>query len=65
MGRKLIARRRAVGLPQKALAAAGVRIETLNRVEKARVTPDTATIVKVDKALRRAESGRKISRNGE
>ena len=56
MGRKLIARRQAVGLTQKALAAAaGVRIETLNRTEKGRVTPDTATIVKIDKALRRAE----------
>jgi hypothetical protein len=44
---------------------AGVRIETLNRAEKARVTPDTATIVKIDKALRRAESRRRTSRNGE
>jgi DNA-binding XRE family transcriptional regulator len=62
MGRKLIARRQAAGLTQKALAtAAGVRIETLNRVEKARVTPDTATIVKIDKALRRAESRLKKS----
>jgi DNA-binding XRE family transcriptional regulator len=56
MGRKIIARREAVGLTQKALAAAaGVRIETLNRVENAKVTPDTATIVKIDKALRKAE----------
>jgi DNA-binding XRE family transcriptional regulator len=57
MGRKLVARRQAVGLTQKALAlAAGVRVETLNRIEKAKVTPDTATIVKIDKALRRAEA---------
>jgi DNA-binding XRE family transcriptional regulator len=61
MGRKLIARRQAVGLTQKALAiAAGVRVETLNRVEKAKVTPDTATILKIDKALRRAETRKKI-----
>ena len=61
MGRKLIARRQAAGLTQKALAAAaGVRVETLNRVEKAKVTPDTATIVKIDKALRRAETRKTI-----
>jgi transcriptional regulator with XRE-family HTH domain len=47
--------RLAAGLTQKALAdAAGVRIETINRIEKARVTPDTATIAKIDRALKRA-----------
>jgi hypothetical protein len=42
-----------------------VRIETLDRVEKARATPDTATIVKIDKTLRRDTATRRTSRNGE
>jgi DNA-binding XRE family transcriptional regulator len=63
IAREIILRREAVGLTQKALAtAAGVRIETLNRVERAKVTPDTATIVKIDKALKRAES--KLKKSG-
>jgi ribosome-binding protein aMBF1 (putative translation factor) len=57
MARDIIKRREAVGLSQKGLAeAAGVRAETLNRIEKARVTADMATIVKLDKVLKRAES---------
>lgn len=50
IAREIIRRRDAVGLSQKALAAAaGIRVETLNRVEKARVTADTATIAKIDR----------------
>lgn len=53
--REVIRRREAIGLSQKALAAAaGIRVETLNRIEKARVTADTATIMKVDRALKKA-----------
>jgi DNA-binding XRE family transcriptional regulator len=60
LARKILTRREAVGLTQKALAAAaGVRIETVNRVEKGKVTPDTATIMKIDKALKKAESRKK------
>lgn len=56
IAREIIRRRQAVGLAQKALAAAaGIRVETLNRIEKAKVTADTATIVKIDRALKRAE----------
>jgi DNA-binding XRE family transcriptional regulator len=56
MARKIITRREAVGLSQKALAAAArVRVETLNRIEKAKVTADTATIIKIDRALKNAE----------
>ena len=33
----------------------GIRVETLNRIEKARVTADTATIAKIDRALKHAE----------
>jgi ribosome-binding protein aMBF1 (putative translation factor) len=61
IAREVIRRREKVGLSQKALAAAaGIRVETLNRIEKAKVTPDTATIVKIDRALKRTEK----SRNG-
>ena len=56
IAREVIRRREVVGLTQKALAAvAGIRVETLNRIEKAKVTPDTATIAKIDRALKRAE----------
>jgi ribosome-binding protein aMBF1 (putative translation factor) len=56
IAREVIRRREAVGLSQKALAAAaGIRVETLNRIEKAKVTADTATIGKIDRALKRAE----------
>jgi DNA-binding XRE family transcriptional regulator len=56
IAREIIRRRQAVGLSQKALAeSAGIRVETLNRIEKAKVTADTATIAKIDRALRRAE----------
>ena len=56
IAREIIRRRQAVELSQKDLAAAaGVRVETLNRIERARVTADTATIVKIDRALKRAE----------
>jgi ribosome-binding protein aMBF1 (putative translation factor) len=56
MARKIITRREAVGLSQKALAAsARIRVETLNRIERAKVTADTNTIIKIDNALKRAE----------
>jgi len=55
VAREIIRRRQAVGLSQKALATvAGIRVETLNRIEKAKVTADTATIAKIDRALKRA-----------
>jgi ribosome-binding protein aMBF1 (putative translation factor) len=56
IAREVIRRREAAGLSQKALAkAAGIRAETLNRIENAKVTADTATIGKLDRALKRAE----------
>jgi len=52
MARKIIAARNAVGLSQAALARkAGIRVETLNRLEKGRHTPDLATMAKINKAL--------------
>lgn len=56
IARQVIRRRQSAGLSQKSLAAqAGIRVETLNRIENAKVTADTATIAKIDRALRRAE----------
>jgi ribosome-binding protein aMBF1 (putative translation factor) len=56
IAREVIRRREAAGLSQRALAtSAGIRVETLNRIEKAKVTADTATIAKIDRALKRAE----------
>lgn len=52
MARKIIAARNAVGLSQAALARkAGIRAETLNRLEKGKHTPDLATMAKINKAL--------------
>jgi ribosome-binding protein aMBF1 (putative translation factor) len=51
----LAERRRAVGLSQADLAeAAGVRVETVNRIERGHNVPDFATVRKLLKALRTA-----------
>ena len=56
IAREVIRRRETAGISQKGLAAkAGIRVETLNRIEKAKVTADTTTLAKIDRALRRAE----------
>lgn len=53
---ELVRRRAAVGLSQRALAKlAGIRFETLNRIEKTKATATTASIAKLDHALKRAE----------
>lgn len=52
IARDVIRSRRAVGLSQDELARrAGTRVETLNRIEKAKVTADVATMEKIDRAL--------------
>ena len=52
MARKILAARDAVGLSQAELARkAGIRVETLNRLEKGKHTPDLATMAKINKAL--------------
>ncbi|HVX83846.1 MAG TPA: helix-turn-helix transcriptional regulator [Phycisphaerae bacterium] len=52
IARTIIRRRKAKGLTQAELARrAKLRVETLNRIEKAKVTPDTATIAKIDRIL--------------
>ena len=57
IARTIIQRRRDAGLSQSALAnAAGIRVETLNRIERGKVTADTATIAKIDRALANANA---------
>lgn len=56
LARKLIRRRRAAGLSQAEVARrAGIRAETLNRIEKAKVTADTTTVSKIVRVLEKAE----------
>jgi DNA-binding XRE family transcriptional regulator len=53
--RKLIQERESIGLSQSELARrAGLRPETINRLEKGKHSPDTATLAKIAKALRAA-----------
>jgi transcriptional regulator with XRE-family HTH domain len=54
---KLIRRRRAAGLTQADLARrAGIRPETLNRIERAKASADVGTVEKIIRALEKAES---------
>ena len=53
--RRLIPERESAGLSQADLARrAGLRPETINRLEKGKHSPDTATVAKITKALRAA-----------
>jgi ribosome-binding protein aMBF1 (putative translation factor) len=53
--RRLTQEREAAGLSQSELARrAGVCIETINRLEKGKHSPDTSTLTKITKALRAA-----------
>ena len=57
LARKIIKARRQAGLTQVELARrAGIRPETLNRIEKAKTTPDTATIAKIEGALETSQA---------
>jgi DNA-binding XRE family transcriptional regulator len=52
IARNIITRRRARGMSQTELAkAAGVRVETLNRLENAKHTADVSTLAKIDAVL--------------
>lgn len=56
LAEKLIRRRKAAGLSQAELARrAGVRPETLNRIERGRTTPDFATVRKLVLAMDAAD----------
>lgn len=55
IARKLISRRIKAGLTQKALAKkAGVRLETICRLEGGKHSPTRETIARIDAALRKA-----------
>jgi DNA-binding XRE family transcriptional regulator len=55
--RGILRARRKLGLSQAELARrAGIRPETLNRIELGRNRPSVPTIAKIDKALRKAEA---------
>ena len=59
LAEKLVRRRQAAGLSQAELARrAGVRPETLNRIERGRTTPDFATVRKLVVAMDTAERER-------
>jgi DNA-binding XRE family transcriptional regulator len=59
LAEKLARRRRAAGLSQAELSRrAGVRAETLNRIERGHTTPDFATVRKLVVAMNAAESER-------
>jgi predicted transcriptional regulator len=56
LARNIIRRRQDAGLTQVELARrAGIRPETLNRLEQGRHTPTIATVDKVDRVLREAQ----------
>ncbi|HEV3259368.1 MAG TPA: helix-turn-helix transcriptional regulator [Gemmataceae bacterium] len=55
--RNILRARRQLGLSQAELARrAGIRPETLNRIEQGRNKPSVPTIAKLDRALRAAET---------
>ncbi len=57
LARQIIRRRRAVGLAQNELARrAGIRVETLCRLEHGKHSPNVATVQKVVRVLQRAEA---------
>jgi DNA-binding XRE family transcriptional regulator len=57
LARRLVRDRWAVGLTQVELARrAGIAAESLNRIEKGKLTPTMTTLSKIDRALSAAES---------
>jgi DNA-binding XRE family transcriptional regulator len=60
IARGIIRDREALGWSQAELARrAGINVETLNRIERAKVTPTTATIMRIDAALKATSSPRR------
>jgi len=57
LARKIIRQRRAAGLTQADLARrAGIRPETLNRIERGKATPDIAMVEKIARAIEQAQA---------
>jgi DNA-binding XRE family transcriptional regulator len=60
IAREIVRRRTQAGITQRDLAErAGIRVETLCRVETGKNTPSTATIAAIDSALSAFERSRK------
>jgi DNA-binding XRE family transcriptional regulator len=56
MAQEIIRARRKLGLTQAELARrAGIRAETLNRIEQRKHSPNLRTMQKIDRALKRAQ----------
>lgn len=63
MAQEIIRARRKLGLTQAELARqAGIRAETLNRIEQGRNSPTLRTMQKIDRALKRAQRNEQPSR---
>jgi transcriptional regulator with XRE-family HTH domain len=61
IARQLVTERRAAGLTQAELARrAGIRPETLNRLEKAKHSADEATMKRIERALRTVAKSQKV-----
>jgi DNA-binding XRE family transcriptional regulator len=57
LARKLIRDRKAANLSQAELARrAGISVETLNRIERLKMTPSIATVEKIDRAMTKVTS---------
>lgn len=64
IARTIVRARVSAGWSQRRLAElAGVRVETLCRIEKGRTTASTATISRIDRVLRRAQSAGTVKRD--
>ncbi|HUG92693.1 MAG TPA: helix-turn-helix transcriptional regulator [Planctomycetaceae bacterium] len=62
LAREIIVDRRRLGLTQAELARrAGIRPETLNRIEQRRHSPSIATVEKIDRALKEIEAEQQAS----
>ena len=56
LARKIVKMRMSAGLTQAELARrAGIRAETLNRIEKGKTTPGTATVGRIERALQQSD----------
>ena len=56
LARKIVRMRTEAGLSQAELARrAGIRVETLNRIERGKRLPATATLARIQRALEEAE----------
>ena len=67
IARDIVRARQRLGLSQAELARrAGIRVETLNRIEAGKHSPSIPTVDKIDRAFKRAKAERKAAkaRNG-